>query len=260
CLLLVFAPNEKCRLKNGFLVEPEPILSPLPSGPPPPLMDRSNTISPLKSLLTTRFLDFLRALESVSPLIAFSDNIIFTARFSPNVQTGQVGSYLSISKVIYSKHSEWYTCPHVRTETTASSFTAYISFCPNEDPSVKSRVQIPQLEWGLLNLVNLSLLGPDASLSKDHLSRAAGIDQLSEDPPLESFPQEGAAWRDEGGSSDIEKEGDLGILLCWCHLKGVENEGDADLDEREGTEGESFRDDTGTDFPLGIHFLVQSKT
>lgn len=98
---------------------------------------------------------------------------------------------------------------------------------------VKSFAQTPQV-WrsagGDPELVaSLSTLKCEYSLSNDHLSlrvavssESTGMDQLSEDPPLEtladSLPQSGGGC--EEVSSEIENGGDLysGILLAgaWC--------------------------------------------
>jgi len=108
--LLALDANEKCRLKKGFakelfMLELKPIFGPFPSLPPS--LKRSNIAeSPSRSLSTTRLLNFLfLAFKSISVFKAFWDSL--KACFSPKVQNGHAGSYLSISGVRASKHSAW---------------------------------------------------------------------------------------------------------------------------------------------------------
>lgn len=268
-----FEPNEKWRSKKGFpgelfMLELELFLRYLPRCPL--LLCRSNGARlPLKSLSTTRFLDLFRAFKSIWLFNAFSD--IFNACFSPNVQTGQAGSYLLISGVILSKHSAWKTWPQINTETTESSFAAH------EDLSVNSFVQMPHVwrsiegepELGPLALLTLSRWKPVDSLSNDHLSlrgfaarsEKAGRDHPSDDPPFEplvdSLLQPGSTKDDD--SSEIEGDFIPGIWLSetrrpswWLEEycgKGIElagsswlfvDKGDVANDETEGADGDTF--------------------
>ncbi|KAL2464370.1 Uncharacterized protein Fot_52326 [Forsythia ovata] len=160
--------------------------------------------------------------------------------------------------------------------SSSSSFSLY-------DLSGKSFAQTPQLwrskegdsEFRPADLVILSRLKPEFSLSKDHLSfrvvkssENGGIDQPSDDPPLDplvdSQPQAGRTKED--ASSEIENAGVLysGIGLSdtcrnsCCpgerrlHLEGVEfggsrwlwdEKGDVDMDEINITDYDEECDD-----------------
>lgn len=201
------------------------------------------------------------SLSSFQILLAFAFSYIFKVCFSPKVQTGQAGSYLLISDVTFSKHSAWKTWPQTRTATTSSfnsfAHTAHVWRLKEGEPK--------------LRLVTLSRWKPKDSLSNDHLSlrgfdrsAKAGTDQPSDDPPweplVESLPQPGSTKEDD--SSEIENVGDfspgtrrsgtcrprrfaeewwgkLGVKLAGSSwLRG--DKGDADKDETEGADGDSF--------------------
>jgi len=147
----------------------------------------------------TRFLDILRlfAFNSASVLKAFLD--IFKICFSPPSHIGHAGSCLSTSRVVASKHSAWYTCPHGSTATTGRSLVLMILWLLHTDFSVKNFEQAPQVcrsEEGehenlLLHPLIFPKPEPKCSLSKDHLplceeatsSEKVLMDHPSEDPP-----------------------------------------------------------------------------
>lgn len=107
-------PMEKCLLKNGrlngtFMLELVPNLGSLLPFFWCLLLFPSGFIS------TATFFGILFLIFDSS----FPNS--FTVHFSPWVHTGQGGSYLSASVVMLSRQSAWYTCPHNKTATTASS-------------------------------------------------------------------------------------------------------------------------------------------
>lgn len=90
---------EKCRLKNGRLKEPfklelVPIQDPLP-----PSFMKAELESKFPSASATAILDIL-----LLAFASFFDN--FDDVFDSFEQTGQAGSNLSASAVMFSKHSE----------------------------------------------------------------------------------------------------------------------------------------------------------
>lgn len=191
------APSEKCRVRKGFLeLELAPILGTFPS------LQSAKSNSPLKQLPPARFFNVLSFLASA--LKAFFD--IFNTRFSPNMQMGQVGSYLSATLVNRSKHPAWKRWPQTRTATIVYESLWFIF-------SFKSFLQISQVcepEEGEHESLSL-----DWSLSKDHLriweevmsSGKVCTDQQSEklpwDPTLKSWlPVERA--KDDDLPSDAE--------------------------------------------------------
>lgn len=248
-------PIEKCRLKKGlpkelFMLELAPILGLFSL-----LFRRSERGSVSTSMSATAILEILLLpFNSVFP-----DS--FAVDFSPWVQTGQGGSYLSVSGVMFSKQSAWYTCPQTRTATTENSFVDIIFWVLHGDLSFNSfehtlhvcRSGERDVACWVFDLAILLLLEPTFSLSNDHCSRWEAtssenvrMDQPSEDPPWDP-PVDKSLLQTES-TKDSLSSGELfsfrdwrdGILLSeTCLESWYPGERCAFLDEA-GSEGREW--------------------